>query len=62
MSAYRKNFDETKYMTFFIKDNELLKNVIKFGDRLKILLIKNLIERKILLLKKITCQSILLTT
>ena len=62
MSTYRKNFDETKYMTFFMKDNELLKNIIKFGERLKILLIKNLIERKILSLKKKTCQSILLTT
>ena len=30
MSAYRKDFDETKYMVFFIKDDELLRkyNVI----------------------------------
>ena len=24
MSAYRKNFDETKYVSFLIKDDELL--------------------------------------
>ena len=42
MSAYRKDFDETKYMSFFIKDDELLKNIIKFGKRLKILLIKKI--------------------
>ena len=24
MSAYRKDFDETKYMSFLIKNNELL--------------------------------------
>ena len=42
MSAYRKDFDETKYMSFFIKDDELLKNMIKFGKRLKILFIKKI--------------------
>ena len=42
MRAYRKDFDETKYMSFFIKDDELLKNMIKFGKRLKILLIKKI--------------------
>ena len=42
MSAYRKDFDETKYMSFFIKNDELLKNMIKFGKRLKILLIKKI--------------------
>ena len=42
MSAYRKDFDETKYMSFLIKDDELLKNMIKFGKRLKILLIKKI--------------------
>ena len=41
MCAYRKYFDETKYMSFWIKDDELLKNMIKFGKRLKILSIKN---------------------
>ena len=44
MSAYRKEFDETKYMSFLIKDNELLiKYLIKLGKRLKISLIKNFI-------------------
>ena len=44
MSAYRKDFDETKYMSFFIKNEELLKKkIIKFGKSLKILSIKNLI-------------------
>ena len=37
MSAYRKDCDETKYMFFLIKDDELLKNIIKFGKRLKVL-------------------------
>ena len=41
--AYRKEFDETKYMPFLIKDDELLKNIRKFGKRLKILSIKKLI-------------------
>ena len=31
MSAYRKDFDETKYISLLIKDDELLKNTIKFG-------------------------------
>ena len=26
MSAYRKDFDETKFMSFLIKDDELLRN------------------------------------
>ena len=43
MSAYRKDFDETKYMSFFIKDDELLKNIINVGKSLKMLSIKNLI-------------------
>ena len=30
MSAYRRDFDETKYMSFLIKDDELIKNIIKF--------------------------------
>ena len=37
ISAYRKNFDEAKYASFLMKNNELLKNIIKFGKRLKIL-------------------------
>ena len=43
MSAYRKDFDETKYMSFFIKDDELLKNIINVGKSLKMLSIKNFI-------------------
>ena len=31
MSACRRDFDETKYMSFLIKDDELLKNIIKSG-------------------------------
>ena len=38
MSAYRKDFDETKYMYFLIK----VDNIIKFRKRLKILSIRNL--------------------
>ena len=33
MSAYRKDFDETKYISLLIKDDELLKNTIKFGKK-----------------------------
>ena len=29
MTAYRKDFDETKYMSFLIKDDELLE---KYND------------------------------
>ena len=29
MSAYRKNFDETKYMAFLIKDDESSKRVLE---------------------------------
>ena len=31
VSVYRKNFDEIKYMSFLIKDNELLKNIVLTG-------------------------------
>ena len=41
MSAYRRDFDETKYMSFLIKDDELLKNIITFGKKLKIVSKKN---------------------
>ena len=43
MSAYRRDSDETKYISFFIKDDGLLKNIMKFGKRLKIVSKKNLI-------------------
>ena len=35
MSAYRKDFDETKYMSFLIKDNELLKTCNKIWKKVK---------------------------
>ena len=31
MSGYLKHFDKTKYISIFIKDDELLKNIIKPG-------------------------------
>ena len=37
ISACTGDFDQTKYMTFVIKDDEFLKNTIKSGKRLKIL-------------------------
>ena len=43
MNAYRKDFDETKYMSFLIKDDELLKKYNKIWKKVKILSIKNLI-------------------
>ena len=33
MSAYRKDFDKTKCMSFFIKDEKFLKNLMKFGRK-----------------------------
>ena len=35
MSAYRRDFDETKYMTFLIKDNELLEKYNKIWIKVK---------------------------
>ena len=35
MSAYRKDFDETKFMSFLIKDDELLKNYNKIWKKVK---------------------------
>ena len=44
MSAYTKKYDdETKYMSFLIEDDELLKNTIKSGIKSALLLIRNLI-------------------
>ena len=43
MTAYRKDFDETKYVLFLIKLMNYQKNIIKFGKKLKILPKKNLI-------------------
>ena len=35
MSAYRRNFDETKYMSFLIKDDELLEKYNEFCEKVK---------------------------
>ena len=35
MSGYRKHLDETKYIYFLIKDDELLEKCNKFGKKLK---------------------------
>ena len=37
MRAYRKDFEETKYMLFLIKDTNYQKNIMKFGEKLKML-------------------------
>ena len=34
MSAYRRNFDGTKYMSFFIKDDELLEKHNRIWNKL----------------------------
>ena len=33
MTAYRKDFDETKYISFLIKDNELLEKWNEIWDK-----------------------------
>ena len=43
MSAHKRDFDEVKYMFFFIKDDELWKNIMKFGKKLKTVSKKNII-------------------
>ena len=35
MSAYRKSFDETKYISFLIKDNELLETYNEILEKAK---------------------------
>ena len=35
MTAYRKDFDETKYMSFLIKDNELFKKYNETWEKVK---------------------------
>ena len=42
MSAYRRDFDETKYMSFSIKKDELLEKYNQIWENLK-----NSIQRKI---------------
>ena len=36
MSAYSRDFDETKYISFEINDGELFENTKKLGKKLKI--------------------------
>ena len=35
MSAYRRDFDQTKYMSFLIKNDELLEKYNEFWDEVK---------------------------
>ena len=35
MSAYRRDFDETKYMSFLIKDDELLEKYNEIWEKVK---------------------------
>ena len=43
MSAYRRDFDETKYMSLLIKDEKLQENIMKFGKKSAIKSKNNLI-------------------
>ena len=43
MTAYRKDFDETKYMSFLKKDGELLKKYNEIWEKVKNSLKKDLI-------------------
>ena len=43
MTAYRKDFDETKYMSFLKKDDELLKKYNEIWEKVKNSLKKDLI-------------------
>ena len=43
MTVYRRDFDETKYMLFFIKDDELLKRYNEIWEKTKNNIKKNLI-------------------
>ena len=46
MSAYRKDFDKTKYMSFLIKNDELLEKyneIMKFGTKSARILKRDLI-------------------
>ena len=42
MSPYRKDFDETKYMSFLIKGNELLEKYNEVWEK-----VKNIIKKRI---------------
>ena len=50
MSAYRKYFDETKYMYSLVKDDKLLEK--EFGKKLKI------VSKKILIVNQYTMENI----
>ena len=52
MSAYRKYFDETKYMYFLIKDDKLLEKYNEFGKKLKI------VSKKILIVNQYKLENI----
>ena len=39
--VHREDFDENKYISFVIKDDELLKHIMKLGKMLKIVSKKN---------------------
>ena len=46
MSAYRKDFDETKYLSFLIKDDELLEKYNEIWEEVKNSLKNNLIVKQ----------------
>ena len=41
MTAYRKDLDETKYISFLIKDNELLEKYNEIWEKKLVILSKN---------------------
>ena len=43
MGTCRRDFDETKYISFLTKDDELIENIMKFGKKVKIVSKKNLL-------------------
>ena len=40
IKGYLKNFNETRFMSFLINDKQLIKNTLKSGIKLAVLLIK----------------------
>ena len=40
MSAYRKDFHETKYMSLLVKDDELLEKYNEISEKVKIIIKK----------------------
>ena len=47
--AYRKDFDQIKYISLLINDDELFKKTIKFPKKLKITSKKNLIVNQFIM-------------